>query len=117
MYDTIFIAGVDGVVEKIEKLPIDLFAETVRCVITWSGHVQWEENHYKFVLKKCNTSQIILTYYYSSYLVNVLFLSVDCSDTSLFIFQLQSILVHLQDQNRAVDLIETCDVSTNLHPC
>ncbi|XP_016383205.1 COMM domain-containing protein 6-like [Sinocyclocheilus rhinocerous] len=42
--------GVDGVVEKIEKLPIDLFAET-----------------------------------------------------------LQSILVHLQDQNRAVDLIETCD--------
>ncbi|XP_016388948.1 COMM domain-containing protein 6-like [Sinocyclocheilus rhinocerous] len=42
--------GVDGVVEKIEKLPIDLFAET-----------------------------------------------------------LQSILVHLQDQNRAVDLIETGD--------
>lgn len=42
--------GVDGVVEKIEKLPIDLFAET-----------------------------------------------------------LQSILVHLQDRNRAVDLIETCD--------
>ncbi len=32
-----FIAGVDGVVEKIEKLPIDLFAETVRCVITWFG--------------------------------------------------------------------------------
>ncbi|XP_052420719.1 COMM domain-containing protein 6 [Carassius gibelio] len=42
--------SVDGVVETIEKLPIDLFAET-----------------------------------------------------------LQSILVHLQDQNRAVDLIETCD--------
>ncbi|XP_067266235.1 COMM domain-containing protein 6 [Chanodichthys erythropterus] len=42
--------GVDGVVEKIEKLPTDLFAET-----------------------------------------------------------LQAILVHLQDQNKAVDLIETCD--------
>lgn len=51
-YDTIFITGVDGVVEKLEKLPKDLFAETVRCDITLGGHVQWEEKHYEFVLRK-----------------------------------------------------------------
>ncbi len=56
-------AGVDGVVEKIEKLPIDLFAETVRCVFTWSGHVTLTYNEKKNItsvcLKKCNITDYI----------------------------------------------------------
>lgn len=58
-------------VEKIEKLPTDVFAETVRFVITLCGHVQWEEKHYKFELKNLQHFTVHIDILSSSYLLDV----------------------------------------------
>lgn len=76
----------------------------LRCVVKYNGK--------KKIVLHFTVHIYILS---SSYLLDVvLHVNSDCwSDTSLLIFQLQVILVHLQDQSRAVDLIENCDVSSH----